>query len=76
MDANYHAIADLFGSLTVDHSDPSVPTKLGETAEESDRLGRMSLEAGKYAEAIEHFKNADQTFLKQNRTTIFILSLC
>ena len=58
MDANYHAIADLFGSLTVDHSDPSVPAKLGETAEESDLLGRMSLEAGKYAEAIEHFKNA------------------
>jgi tetratricopeptide (TPR) repeat protein len=58
MDANYHAIADLFGSLTLDRSDESGPSKLGETAEESDRLGKLSLDAGRYAEAIEHFRRA------------------
>lgn len=58
MDSQYKAIADLFGSLTVDLSDQSTPTKLGQNAEESDLLGRMSLEAGRYSEAIEHFKNA------------------
>lgn len=58
MDANYHAIADLFGSLTVDHSDPSVPAKLGETAEESDLLGRMSLEVieTKYGKIVFKFR--------------------
>jgi tetratricopeptide (TPR) repeat protein len=58
MDANIQAIAELFGSMTLDHSDASGPSKYGQTAEESDQLGRLSLDAGKYAEAIEHFKKA------------------
>jgi tetratricopeptide (TPR) repeat protein len=58
MDSQYNAIADLFGSLSVNLSDQTLPEKLGHTAEESDLLGRMSLEAGRYTEAIEHFKNA------------------
>jgi Flp pilus assembly protein TadD len=58
MDANIQAIADLFGSITMDRSDAGGPVKFGHTAEESDQLGRLSIDAGKYAEAIEHFKKA------------------
>ena len=57
-DPTYHAIAELFGTATFDQSDPSGPSKRGETAEESDQLGKISLDAGRYAEAIEHFRRA------------------
>lgn len=59
MSENNRAIADLFGSFSnEDASASSKPVKYGETAEESDQLGKLSLDAGKYAEAIEHFRNA------------------
>jgi tetratricopeptide (TPR) repeat protein len=58
MDANVNAIADLFGAITLDHSDSQGPSKFGNNAEESEQLGRMSLDAGKYAEAIAHFQKA------------------
>lgn len=58
MDANVNAIADLFGAITLDHSDESGPSKFGNNAAESEQLGRMSLDAGKYAEAIAHFQKA------------------
>lgn len=57
MSENSRAIADLFGSFANEEAS-STPTKYGQTAAESDQLGRLSLEAGRYAEAIVHFKNA------------------
>lgn len=58
MDANYRAITELFGGVSADASAEGTPTKFGHSAEESDQLGRLSLEAGKYAEAIAHFRKA------------------
>jgi tetratricopeptide (TPR) repeat protein len=58
MDANVNAIADLFGAITLDNSHAEGPSKFGNNAAESEQLGRMSLEAGKYAEAIAHFQKA------------------
>lgn len=58
MDPNYQAIADLFGSLTVQNDESVEPAKFGNNADESDQLGRLSLDAGRYAEAISHFKKA------------------
>lgn len=58
MDTNLKAIAELFGGVTEEPLSQEAPSKLGNTAEESDQLGRMSLEAGKYGEAIAHFKRA------------------
>jgi tetratricopeptide (TPR) repeat protein len=56
--ANYHAIAELFGSMTIDGSDPDGPSKLGNNASESKQLGEMSLAAGRFQEAITHFRRA------------------
>ncbi len=58
MDPNINAIGDLFGAMTLDKSDSAGPTKFGQNADESDQLGRLSLDAGKYAEAIAHFQRA------------------
>ncbi len=58
MSESYRAIADLFGSFSNEESPSSGLTKQGKNADESDQLGRLSLEAGKYSEAIEHFRRA------------------
>ncbi|MBS1702369.1 MAG: tetratricopeptide repeat protein [Armatimonadetes bacterium] len=58
MSDSYRAIADLFGTNLADESQPAGPIKQGRSADESDQLGKLSLEAGKYQEAIEHFKRA------------------
>ncbi len=58
MSDSYRAIADLFGSFSNDSIVPVEPSKIGKNADESDQLGRLSLEAGKYSEAIAHFRIA------------------
>lgn len=58
MSESYRAIADLFGSFSNEQTTTGAPTKQGKNADESDQLGRLSLEAGKYSEAIDHFRRA------------------
>lgn len=58
MSESYRAIADLFGASMGDETSPRSGLKEGKTADESDQFGRLSLEAGKYYEAIEHFRRA------------------
>ena len=58
MSESYRAIADLFGAFTNEEKATGAPIKAGKNADESDQLGRLSLEAGKYSEAIEHFRRA------------------
>ena len=57
MSDTYKAIADLFGAFQPELT-PQEPLRKGHNADESDQLGRLSLESGKYGEAIAHFKNA------------------
>ena len=58
MSETYKAIADLFGAFQ-DPNATEVPTiRKGNSPDESDQLGRLSLDAGKYSEAIEHFRHA------------------
>lgn len=58
MSENYRALADLFGSFKEEDPNAPPPSHIGKTAEESRNLGQQSLEAGKYADAIFHFKRA------------------
>ena len=58
MSDTYKAIADLFGAFQPDVTSGGEPLRKGHNADESDQLGRLSIEAGKYSEAIAHFKNA------------------
>jgi tetratricopeptide (TPR) repeat protein len=58
MSETYKAIADLFGALQPADSSDTENIRHGKSPDESDQLGRMNLESGKYAEAIEHFKYA------------------
>jgi tetratricopeptide (TPR) repeat protein len=58
MSDTYKAIADLFGAFQPTDGTDAANVKHGKSADESDQLGRLSLEAGRYSEAIEHFKYA------------------
>lgn len=58
MSESYRAIADLFGAYTQEEKSTGGSIKAGKNADESDQLGRLSLEAGKYSEAIDHFRRA------------------
>jgi tetratricopeptide (TPR) repeat protein len=60
MDPSFKTIADLFQVPQTDVSDvkPNVRKKEGETAEESDELGRQSLSEGDFETAIKHFRKA------------------
>jgi tetratricopeptide (TPR) repeat protein len=58
MSDTYKAITDLFGAFQPDVSSDAEPLRKGHNADESDQLGRLSLESGNYSEAIAHFKNA------------------
>ena len=58
MSDTYKAIADLFGALQPNEGPETPEIRLGKSPDESDQLGRLSLDAGKFSEAIEHFKHA------------------
>ena len=58
MSDTYRAIADLFGAFQTEIATDVEPLRRGHNANESDQLGRLSMEAGNYSEAIAHFKNA------------------
>jgi tetratricopeptide (TPR) repeat protein len=60
MEPSFKAIADLFAVPSAQDLEikRSVRKKEGETAEESDELGRQSLTDGDYEAAIKHFRNA------------------
>jgi tetratricopeptide (TPR) repeat protein len=58
MSETYKAIADLFGALQPDSTPEALQIRPGHSPDESDQLGRLSLDAGKYSEAIAHFKHA------------------
>ena len=58
MSDTFKAIADLFGAYQAEIPTHIEPAQKGHNADESDQLGRLSLEAGNYAEAIAHFKHA------------------
>ena len=58
MSDSYRAIADLFGTNIGGEPQSDGTYKEGRNADDSDQLGRVSLEAGRFNEAIEHFKRA------------------
>ena len=58
MSDTYRAIADLFGALQPEGNEAKNEIKKGLTPDESDHFGRLSLDSGKFSEAIEHFKHA------------------
>ncbi len=58
MSETIKAIADLFGTFQSDVRTDVEPLRKGHSADESDQLGRLSLEGGNFSEAIAHFKNA------------------
>lgn len=56
MSSPYVHLAELFGMRTQAEPDSEPAERVGETAEESARLGRERLDAGDLQAAIEHFK--------------------
>jgi tetratricopeptide (TPR) repeat protein len=58
MSDTFKAIADLFGAFPTEGLTEAMPTRMGHSADESDQLGRLSMESGNFSEAIFHFKHA------------------